>query len=90
MEREYEKSRYFEIPKYFYFESKNTISGSSGSFNYIIGLTEDSLHVKIWYGIYCSEISETAAEGDFEKSESGYRKMVCWLDEQYENSRNGG
>ncbi len=84
MEYEYDRSRYFEIPKYFYFEVKNSSSGSINTFNYLITPTDESLHVKIWYGLLCSELSEAAAEEDFEKSQEGYRRMVYWVDEQFE------
>jgi len=58
MEYIYDRSRHFEIPRYFYFEAKNSTVGGRNTFNYRIDpvtikneeSSEDKLVVKFWYG----------------------------------------
>lgn len=92
MEYSYDRSRHFEIPKYFYFEVENGTVGSMNTFNYQIlpkevGEGDEKkkvLYSKVWYGENCAEKSEAAAERDFEHSEDGYKQMIYWVDEQFD------
>ncbi|MCM1335704.1 MAG: hypothetical protein NC084_11490 [Bacteroides sp.] len=87
MEDTRERSRYFEIPPYSYFEAGNFTTGSAGGFNFRIDLVDGHFTVKLWDGILCSELSETTVAADFATDEAGYREMVLWLDERYETFR---
>lgn len=87
MEDTREKSRYFEIPTDSYFASGNFTTGSANTFNYRIDLIGEGFHVKIWYGLLCSELSDAAVASDFSTDENGYRDMILWLDGQYEDYR---
>lgn len=92
MEYKYDRSRHFEIPKYFYFEAKNSTVGGRNTFNYKIDpveikdddKTEQRLHIQVWFGVVCSELGEIVAENDFEHSFEGYKAMIYWLDEEYD------
>lgn len=92
MEYTYDRSRYFEIPRYFYFEVGNSTVGSLNTFNYQVApkeVGEDEnkkkvLRAKVWYGESCSEKSEAAAKQDFDHSFDGYKQMIYWVDEQFD------
>ncbi len=93
MEYRYDRSRHFEIPKYFYFEAMNSTVGGRNTFNYRIdpvkrekedGETELRLQVKTWIGLVCSDLAEFDAENDFEHTFHGYKAMIYWLDEEYD------
>ncbi len=77
-------SKYFDIPKFYYFESKNDFSGSKDqTFNYKI-ISGDKLKIKIWHGWICSEKAEIEDEKEFPFDQNGFEDMIKWLDEQYE------
>ena len=92
MEYIYDRSRHFDIPKYFYFEAKNSTVGGRNTFNYRIDPvtvkneeeSEDKLVVKFWYGMICSDLAEFLGENSFEHTFEGYKAMIYWLDEQYD------
>ncbi|MBQ8612922.1 MAG: hypothetical protein IJ416_01745 [Ruminiclostridium sp.] len=93
MEYKYDRSRHFEIPKYFYFEVMNSTVGGRNTFNYRIdpvkrekedGETELLLVIKIWIGMVCSELAEFEAENEFEHTFEGYKAMIYWLDNEYD------
>ena len=92
MEYIYDRSRHFDIPKYFYFEAKNSTVGGRNTFNYRIDPvtvkneeeSEDRLVVKFWYGMLCSDLAEILGENSFEHTFEGYKAMIYWLDEQYD------
>ena len=84
MEYKYDRSRYFEIPRKFYFEAGNPSIGSSNTFNYRIAPEEDKLKACVWYGMLCFELCEIAAEKEFPGDTDGYKELIYWLDEQYE------
>lgn len=89
----YDRSRHFEIPKYFYFEAKNSTVGGRSTFNYRIDpiekqitdeKTEPRLRIRTWYGMLCSDLAEIVSENDFEHSVEGYKDMIYWLDDEFE------
>ena len=93
MEYKYDRSRHFDMPKYFYFEAKNSTVGGKNTFNYRIDPVEVAIsdeekekrfRVKIWYGTLCSELAEAVAEKEFKLSDDGYREMIYWIDEEYD------
>ena len=92
MEYKYDRSRHFEIPKYFYFEAKNSTVGGRNNFNYRIDpvtiqneeISENKLEVKIWYGLVCSDLADFIAENSFAHTFDGYKEMIYWLDERYD------
>lgn len=89
MEETQEKRRHFEIPPYSYFTEGNFITGSAEGFHYRVDLIGESLHVKIWFGELCSDLSEAASEADFSVSDGGYEKVEPWIDEQFSRYRHG-
>ena len=77
-------SSYFDIPKFYYFESKNVFTGSRDqTFNYKITPGE-MLKVQIWHGLICSEKAEIEQEKEFPMEQSGFDEMINWLEERYE------
>lgn len=84
MEYKYDRSRHFEMPKFFYFEAGNSTVGGNNTFNYRIDPKEGRFVVKIWYGENCSELSESVADMDFELSFEGYKEMIYHIDEKYD------
>ncbi len=94
MEYKYDRSRHFEIPKYFYFEAMNSTVGGRNTFNYRIdpvkrekvdGETELLLVIKTWIGMVCSDLAEFDAENEFEHTFEGYKAMIYWLDNEYDS-----
>ena len=75
-------SRIFEIPKFYYFESKNDYSGSVGDFAYKIKYGE-KLTALAWHGRLCSEKANIEHEKEFELSQEGFDEMVKWLEKIY-------
>lgn len=93
MEYKYDRSRHFEIPKFFYFEAKNSTVGGRNTFNYKIDPVEVAVSdeqkekrfsVKIWYGALCSELAEIVSESEFPLNDDGYKDMIYWIDEEYD------
>ncbi len=84
MEYKFDKSRFFEIPKHFYYEAGNPTVGSLNSFNYRIAPKDGRLFAAVWYGMLCFELCEPVAQKDFDGGFDGYKEMIYWLDEQYE------
>ena len=84
MELKYDKSRYFDIPRKFYFEVGNTSIGSSNTFNYRISTKDDKFCADIWYGMLCFELCEVVSEKEFDGGDDGYKELIYWIDEQYE------
>lgn len=77
-------SKYFDIPKFYYFESNNDFTGSRDQvFNYKI-MHGDPLKIQIWHGLICSDKAEIEQEKEFPSNQSGFEDMIHWLDDQYE------
>ena len=49
----------FTYPELHYFKSGNTYSGSYKGLNYILTPDDETLHIAVWYGMYCSAVSST-------------------------------
>jgi hypothetical protein len=77
-------SEIFEIPEYYYFEAGNDFSGSMGDFAYKI-INGEQLHVMTWHGRLCSMKAEIEKTADFDRTEEGFRAMVKWIGETYQN-----
>ncbi|MBR1824291.1 MAG: hypothetical protein IJ779_08680 [Ruminococcus sp.] len=75
-------SQFFDIPKFFYFDSGNDYSGSNGNFSYKI-TTADVLTCKTWHGRLCSMKAQIEHEQQFERSEEGFAEMIKWLEEMF-------
>ena len=73
----------FDIPRIFYFESKNIFTGSRGNLNFRIVPDGEQLTVSVWHGFICSDLAEMEATNTFPLSEAGYGQMLAWLEEQY-------
>ncbi len=89
----FDRSRHFEIPKYFYFQAKNSTVGGKNTFNYRIDpiekqvaedKTESRLRVRTWYGMLASDLAEIVSENDFIHTFDGYKDMIYWLDEEFD------
>lgn len=81
-------SKYFDIPRLYYFESNNTFTGSRDqTFNYKITPGE-TLKVQIWHGLICSDKAEIEQEKEFPLEQSGFDEMIKWLEEQYGSQHN--
>lgn len=76
------KPNAFDIPRIYYFESKNTFTGSRGNFNFKI-VPDGELRVSTWHGFINSELATIEHEASFPISEEGHTQMLQWLDEQY-------
>jgi hypothetical protein len=76
------KPNAFDIPKLYYFESRNTFTGSRGDFNFKI-VPSDTLQVTVWHGFLCSELAQVEAENHFPLTEDGFAEMLRWLEEAY-------
>ncbi len=77
------KPNAFDIPRLFYFISKNVFTGSRGNFNFKI-VPEDGLQVSIWHGMINSELAEMEASASFALSEEGFAEMLQWLEAEYQ------
>ena len=74
----------FDIPRIFYFISKNIFTGSRGDLNFRIVPEDDLLKVSIWHGFICSELTEMEDYSEFPLSEEGHTQMLAWLATKYE------
>lgn len=75
-------SQFFEIPKFYYFDSGNDYSGSRDNFSYKI-ITSDNLKAMTWHGKLCSMKAEIENEQEFERSQDGFNDMIKWLESKY-------
>lgn len=78
----------FMIPVPLFFINKNEFVGSKGDFRYKIipDNKEKTLTAIVWYGVWCLEKSEIAAQSVFPMDETditGYEDMCRWINEQY-------
>ena len=73
----------FDIPRIFYFESKNIFTGSRGDFNFRIVPDGEELTVSVWHGFLCSELAEMEDTAAFPLSEEGHTQMLGWLETKY-------
>ena len=81
-------SKYFDIPRIYYFQSKNIFTGSkNNTFNYKITPGE-KLKVQIWHGMLCSEKAEIEVEQEFPLDQEGFDAMIKWLEDMWEKEKN--
>ena len=73
----------FDIPRIYYFESKNIFTGSRKDFNFRIVPEDGELKVTIWHGFICSELAEPEASASFPLSVEGHEQMLGWLGELF-------
>ncbi|MBQ8725200.1 MAG: hypothetical protein IJY74_05985, partial [Oscillospiraceae bacterium] len=74
-------SKVFDIPRLYYFQSKNVFTGSkNNTFNYKISPAEN-LKVQIWHGLICSDKAEIEAEQEFPMDQDGFDVMIKWLED---------
>lgn len=84
MDTRYDRSRYFEMPKYFYFEAGNATVGSRNSFNYRIEPAGEEIKVEYWYGLICYAKAEILETVTFPFTKDGYLDIIYWLDERFD------
>lgn len=79
----------FEYPKLHYFRSGNRFSGSYKGLNYLITPKNDQLHIDVWYGPYCSAVSDMVDATDLPLSDEGLAESRRYLLQQYNNMPKG-
>lgn len=80
----------FDIPRIYYFVSKNIFTGSRKDFNFRIVPEEGELRVTTWHGFLCSELAEVEDSASFPLSAEGHAQMLVWLEEIYQNGQKKG
>ncbi len=79
----------FAYPKLHFFTSGNPYTGSHNGMNYKLTPVIDKetkqgiLKVAVWYGPYCSALSETVAQTELPLDEEGLAASRTYLAEQY-------
>lgn len=73
----------FDIPRIYYFESRNIFTGSRKDFNFRIVPEEGELRVTTWHGFICSELTEPESHAAFPLSVEGHNEMLAWLEEEF-------
>lgn len=80
-------SKIFDIPRLYYFESKNVYTGSKNqTFNFKITPGEN-LKVQIWHGMLCSDKAEMETTEEFSLTQEGFDAMIKWLEETFLNEQ---
>lgn len=77
----------FQLPEIKYFQFKNYFAGSLGEFNYKLIPDGEVLKVSVWYGAYCMEKSEIAAQTEFPLTLQGLMDAESWLKQQFEERK---
>lgn len=75
----------FDIPRLYYFQSKNVFTGSRKSLNFRI-IPDGELKVSTWHGFVCSELAEMEEEASFPITEEGFAEMLLWLEAIYQRT----
>ena len=83
------ESHNFFLPNLLTFTNGNTYLGSFQGLRFRVKPTKDESEQDIlaclcWYGEYCLEESEIAAEASFPLDEAGREQVIDWLQQQYE------
>ena len=75
----------FFLPNLLSFTNGNTYLGSFLGLRFRVKPVndEDTLECLTWYGEYCLEDSEGAAEASFPLTAEGREQVIDWLEEQY-------
>lgn len=75
----------FFLPNLLSFTNGNTYLGSFLGLRFRVKPVndEDTLECLTWYGEYCLEDSEIAAEASFPLTAEGREQVIDWLEEQY-------
>ena len=81
------KPNAFDIPRIYYFQSKNTFTGSRGNFNFKI-VPDEELKVVTWHGFINSELAEIEHQASFPISTDGHEEMISWLEQMYKTGKN--
>ena len=86
--QEHQPRNAFDIPKLFYFQSKNTHTGSRGRLRYIVVPADGQLNISVWRQDLCYEIvrdrGEIEGEAQFPISEEGFEQMLTYLQTEYD------
>ena len=75
----------FFLPNLLSFTNGNTYLGSFLGLRFRVKPVndEDTLECLTWYGEFCLEDSEVAAEASFPLTAEGREQVIDWLEEQY-------
>ena len=83
------KSIYFDIPRRKIISYGNIYTGSENTFNYRFKSDKETkrIHLWVWYGLKCFELSEPVSEHEEDDSDEGYAALVTALDYDYDTYR---
>ena len=85
--KDYPKSIYFNLPRRQVISVGNIYTGSENTFNYRFKSDKDTgrIHLWVWYGMKCFELSELVAEHEDDDSNEGWAKLIEALDYDYDD-----
>ena len=84
-----------ELPTLLFWENGNSWYGSLGQARFFIkpekgeGEEVPALHVQLWRGPLCMDLSEILSTAVFPVSEEGLSQTAAWLEEQAERLNRG-
>ncbi|MBQ8823902.1 MAG: hypothetical protein IJZ64_01570 [Ruminococcus sp.] len=78
-------SEIFDIPKFYYFQSKNIFTGSKDNFFQYKIIPTDVLTIQIWHGKLCSMKAKIEIEQTFSMTQEGFDEMIKWLENLYQS-----
>ena len=86
--QEHQPRNAFDIPKLFYFQSRNIHTGSRGRLRYIIVPEDGQMNVSVWRQDLCFEIvrdrGEIEGTAQFPVSEEGFEQMLAYLQTEFD------
>ena len=80
------RSIYFDLPRRKIISYGNIYTGSENTFNYRFKADKDTkrIHLWVWYGVKCFELSEPVTEHEEDDSDEGYAALANALDYDYD------
>lgn len=82
-EKEIVDFEHFFLPTISHFENGNGWKSSEGIMRFDITPPDEGeqqlLHIKVWYGPFCEELSQIDCETDFPMSTEGLKEAADWL-----------
>jgi hypothetical protein len=73
----------FDLRNFYFYQCKNTFTGSLGKFSYKIIPEGEELTVLTWHGMLCSELAQIEHKETFPLTQEGFDSMIKWLEETY-------
>ena len=83
----YQRSIYFKLPRRAIVSNGNIYTGSENTFNYRYKADKEThrIHLWVWYGMKCFELSEPVTEHEEDDTDDGWAKLTCALDYDYDD-----